>query len=123
MAKPPCGRPAQPRRDDPLAELLTALRQARAAGASFDEAFASTAGDSPEGFARAYFRREAIWNAWVPFLTSATALWMGITLLALLAIRRRRERDASLRAIWAAEEAARHVEALPNPEDDSRRWN
>ncbi|MFI5143064.1 MAG: hypothetical protein ACHQQS_03290 [Thermoanaerobaculales bacterium] len=94
-----------------------------AAGASFDEAFASTAGDAPEGFARAYFRREAIWNAWVPFLTSATALWMGITLLALLAIRRRRERDASLRAGWAAEEAARHVEVSPNPEDDSRHWN
>lgn len=94
-----------------------------ASGASFDEAFASTTGESPETFARGYFRREAIWNTWVPFLTSATALWMGTTLLALLAIKRRRARDAAMREMWADEERLRLAAVPPPAGDDPTRWN
>jgi hypothetical protein len=93
------------------------------AGKDFETAFRAVDGESPAAFARAYFRREALWNTWVPFLTSATALWMAITLLALLAIKRRRTRDAELRAAWAAEDPGRQLEPPRPPEDDPRRWN
>ena len=93
-------------------------------GADFDDAFASAAGESVGAFARGYFRRETSWTRWVPFVTSSTALWMAITALALLAIKRRRERDARLRDGWALEERSRAAADLPpRPEDDPAHWN
>jgi|WetSurMetagenome_2_1015567.scaffolds.fasta_scaffold32306_3 hypothetical protein len=98
-----------------------------AAGEPFAEAFRRATGAPLAVAESAFFRREAIWGTWVPFLTSSTALWIGITVLALLAIRGRRRRDAELRERWALEEAA----AAPRParrddgegEGDPRRWN
>jgi hypothetical protein len=105
-----------------------------ARGAAFDDAFGSVTGGSPGEFAGGYFRREAMWTTWVPFLTSTTVLWMGITLLALLAIRRRRDRDAAQREAWALEEhpvrsgsGAADVKNGGGEDDggadDPRRWN
>jgi hypothetical protein len=49
---------------------------------------------------------------------------MAITLLALFAIRRRRERDAALREAWAEEERRNAaVEAQAARDNDPRRWN
>ncbi|MEP0773585.1 MAG: hypothetical protein HRF46_04390 [Acidobacteriota bacterium] len=84
-----------------VARLLARL----AAGDDLPDAFRAVTGVSLASFERRFFRTDAFWTTWVPFLTSSAALWMGITLLALLAIRRRRQRDAQLRARWAAEEA------------------
>lgn len=84
-----------------VARLLARL----AAGDDLHDAFRAVTGTSLASFERRFFRSDAFWTTWVPFLTSSAALWMGITLLALLAIRRRRQRDAQLRARWAAEEA------------------
>jgi len=93
-------------------------------GIEFDEAFEAAVGESPGEFARVYFRREAFWGSWVPFLTSSTVLWMAITLLALVAIRRRRERDAALREAWSLEETLRQAEDEARAgEDDPHRWN
>jgi len=96
-------------------------------GGDFESAFESATGESADGFARAYFRREALWSAWVPFLTSSTVLWMAITLLALVAIRKRRERDARLREVWALEELrgrTAHGESEESEDgDDPTRWN
>ncbi len=106
--------------DTAVARILS--RTAR--GADFEAAFEATTGESPGEFARAYFRREALWTTWVPFLTSSTVLWMAITLLALVAIRRRRERDAAQRDAWALEEHAREPEREESTgEDDPSRWN
>jgi hypothetical protein len=70
----------------------------------FEEAFLRSAGES---FARAehrFFVRDAFWHTWVPFLTSSGALWAAITILALVAIRRRRARSAAMLERWEAEE-------------------
>ncbi len=93
-------------------------------GAAFDDAFEAATGETLEGFARGYFRRETFWTTWVPFVTSSTVLWMAITTLALLAIKRRRERDALVREGWALEERERAAgEAARRPDDDPAQWN
>jgi Peptidase MA superfamily len=95
-----------------------------ARGADFDDAFAAATGESVHAFARAYFRRETFWTTWVPFVTSTTALWMAITVLALLAVKRRRARDAALREGWAVEERGLADRGAPAPsKDDPSRWN
>jgi Peptidase MA superfamily len=110
----------QQRGDDVVRAVLAGVSR----GADFDDAFAAAAGESVGAFARGYFRREALWTRWVPFVTSSTALWMAITALALLAIKRRRERDALLRDGWALEERSRGAaDVSPRPGDDPAHWN
>ena len=98
-----------------------------AAGAPFGAAFRSATGAPLAEAEKAFFRHEALWGTWVPFLTSTTALWFGITALALLAIRRRRRRDAELRERWALEDAVVAAAAMPpeprEDEDDPHRYN
>ena len=104
---------------------------AAASGIPFGEAFRRATGASLAEAERAFFRREALWGTWVPFLTSTTALWFVITALALLAIRRRRRRDAELRERWALEDAVVAAAAMPpevasgaeSDEDDPHRYN
>jgi hypothetical protein len=79
----------------------------------FDAAFREATGESLAAAEAAFWRRQTLWHRWVPFVTSSTALWIGVTLLALWAIRRRRERDARLAERWAREEAW----AEPRPAD------
>ena len=84
-------------------------------GERFDEAFLRVTGTTPDAVARQFFSRELFWSTWVPFLTSSGALWMGITLLALYAIRRRRQKDAELRARWAEEDGVPITPPPPSP--------
>ena len=44
------------------------------------------------------------WYRWIPLLTSSFTLWAGIVLLALVAFRRRRQRDAEISARWDLED-------------------
>lgn len=83
-------------------DLLARVRR----GAPFDEAFRSTVGRTPDEAAHAFWEGEVFWYRWVPVLTSSATLWIAITLLALVAIRRRRQRDAAQVARWDAEEEA-----------------
>jgi hypothetical protein len=76
-----------------------------AGGQPFDAAFLRATGTPLASTARGFFLRDPLWNTWVPLITSSTGLWMAITLLAIWAIRRRRQRDAEARARWEAEEA------------------
>jgi hypothetical protein len=82
-----------------------------ARGQSFEEAFRSTTGESLADAERSFWRRQTFWHRWVPALTSSFALWMFVTVLALLAIARRRSRDAALRQLW--EEEDRRLAAIP----------
>jgi hypothetical protein len=77
-----------------------------AAGRPFPEAFAAATGEPLSGFEAAFWRRFRFLYRWVPFLTSGSALWLVVTGLAVLAIARRRARDAELRRRWAEEERA-----------------
>jgi hypothetical protein len=112
---------------DSAARTLAAV----ATGSSFAQAFGTATGVPLAEAERSFFRREALWGAWVPFLTSTTALWFAITALALLAIRARRRRDAELRDRWALEDAVVAAAAIPpGPAapteaegDDPRRYN
>lgn len=102
---------------DAVAVLLGQVRR----GETFEAAFLRTAGRPLDRFEADFFGDEVFWRTWVPFLSSTAALWMLITGLALVAIWRRRQRDAELRARWAEEET---VAAEPLPlEDDPKRWN
>jgi hypothetical protein len=100
-----------------------------ARGVPFRDALERATGHSSAEIQRAFFEREALWDTWVPFLTSSTALWMAITLLAVWAIRRRRLRDAEARARAEAEEAmldhawADELERMRIEHDDPRRYN
>ncbi len=79
-----------------VARLLAGI----ARGEDLPAAFRFATGTSLASFERRFFRTDAFWTTWVPFLTSSGALWTAITMLALLAIRRRRQRDAEQRARW-----------------------
>jgi hypothetical protein len=74
-----------------------------AAGAPFPEAFEDGAGTNLAAAEADFWRRHSL-QRWLPLATSSTTLWLGITLLALYAVTRRRRRDAALRARWDQEE-------------------
>jgi hypothetical protein len=76
----------------------------RAAGASFGGAFSETTGISLAEAERSFWRRLGFWYRWLPILSSSSTLWILITVLALLAFRRRRERDRALAEKWEREE-------------------
>jgi hypothetical protein len=106
--------------DSAVARILAAVSR----GSDFDGAFEVATGEALAEFARSYFRRETLWNSWIPFVSSSTVLWMAITLLALLAVKRRRERDVAMREAWAEEERARiRQEVARRLEDDPAHWN
>jgi len=82
-------------------EILAGL----ARGRGVDEAFRTATGESLHAAQAAFWRRTTIWHRWVPLLTSSTVLWIGVTLLVLWAVRRRRARSAAIEERWAREEA------------------
>ena len=51
-----------------------------------------------------FWNRQRVWTTWIPVLFSQDTLWMVITLLAVLAILRRRKRNAEMRKRWEQEE-------------------
>jgi hypothetical protein len=73
-------------------------------GATFEEAFLQSTGRALKLVERDFFRRLTVTNRWIPFFTSSLALWLGITFLALWAMRRRRARNAAMRELWELEE-------------------
>jgi hypothetical protein len=89
--------------EDTAARLLARV----AVGVPFAAAFRETTGRTLEAAEAAFWRRQDLWSRWVPLVTSSATLWIGVTLLALYAIRRRRQRDAALFARWQAEELVR----------------
>jgi len=74
-------------------------------GVPFDQAVRRTTGRDVATLEESFWRRHSFTYRWVPFLTSSLTLWIGITLLAVYAFRRRRQRDAEIRARWELEEA------------------
>jgi len=85
---------------------------------SFDEAFYRATGDSLMHAEQIFFEKEAFWTTWVPFLTSTGALWMAITILALIAIHRRRVRSRQMLEAWEEEDGPETFERF-QPTDPS----
>jgi hypothetical protein len=94
---------------DAIPEIFGRLRD----GGEFEDAFAAVIGSSPASELRSFWRRSRFWYRWVPVISSSTVLWIAITLLALLAIRRRRQRDREMLEQWEVEESRR---LLPSDE-------
>lgn len=70
----------------------------------FEEAFRRVTGESLESAENEFWRKQFFWYRWVPIITSSATLWLAITVLALVAIRRRRQKDAALQRMWDEEE-------------------
>ena len=90
---------------------------------SFDEAFRRATGERLADAEQIFFEKDVFWTTWLPFLTSTGALWMAITILALVAIRRRRVRSQQMLEAWDEEEeiaAERQILLSTNrdPDDD-----
>jgi hypothetical protein len=77
-----------------------------AADLTFETAFRRATGDSLPRAEEIFFEDEAFWTTWVPFLTSTGALWMAITILALVAFQHHRARRRARLEAWEREEAA-----------------
>ena len=72
----------------------------------FDRAVATVAGQ-PLGIAEAgFWERQRVWTVWMPMVTSGEAFWLGVILLAALAVWRRRRHSAGIRRTWDEEEHA-----------------
>lgn len=84
------------------AEILAGLR----AGAPFDDVFERVMGRDLRSFEVAVWKRYTFWHRWVPIVAGSGTLWLGITLLALVAFWRRRRKTAEKMSRWEAEEAA-----------------
>ena len=82
------------------AQILTRVGR----GAPFDAAFADVAGITPAAAESEFWQRQRIWTNWLPIITSATTLWMAVTLLAILAIYRRRRRNLEIEKQWGKDE-------------------
>jgi len=73
-------------------------------GASFETAFTNVTGQSPSAAEEEFWNQQRVWTTWIPVLFSQETLWMVVTLLAILAIHRRRKRNAQIRKQWEEEE-------------------
>lgn len=93
-----------------------------AAGLPFEEAFRRATGETLAEAEEAFSDRRNLWYRWIPALTSSLALWIFVTLLALWARRRRRERTAALHAKWEAEERAAREPREPAAEEPPSGW-
>ena len=73
-------------------------------GAPFDAAFADVAGMTPAAAESEFWQHQRIWTNWVPVITSTATVWMAVTLLAILAIYRRRQRNIEIAKQWEKDE-------------------
>jgi hypothetical protein len=89
-------------RHGPAASARILTRVGR--GAPFDTAFADVAGITPAAAESEFWQRQRIWTNWLPIITSTTTLWMAVTLLAILAIYRRRRRNLEIAKQWEKDE-------------------
>jgi hypothetical protein len=101
--------------------LIADLRQRRGAdapgaivrlvsrGIPFPRAFEMHTGETPEAAAARVWRRYQEWTSWIPVVTGASALWiaiLGLSVIAFVASRFRRRRR---REVWDDEEFERRL--------------
>jgi hypothetical protein len=73
-------------------------------GVPFEAAFAEVAGVTLRQAESDFWQNQRIWTTWVPIVTSSTTLWKMVTIIAIMAIRRRRQKDAEMRRKWDEED-------------------
>ena len=75
-------------------------------GAGFDAAVVQVTGRPMSGVEREFWDRQRVWTVWVPLFTSGDVLWLGVIVLAAIAVWHRRRRAAEIRRRWDDEEKA-----------------
>ena len=75
-------------------------------GEGFEQALYGITGATSTGVVRAFWTRHRTWERWIDFVGRPFALWSFVTLLALVAIWKARQRRAEKRRRWEAEEQA-----------------
>ena len=76
-----------------------------ARGESFEDAFHRSTGVTLDDATALFYSRQNLWNLWIPALTSGATLWTAVTLLALWAAKKRRDRSNRIREGWEEEDA------------------
>lgn len=76
------------------------------AGVPFDRAVATVAGRPLGAVQDGFWNRQRVWTVWMPLVTSGEAFWLGVIVLAALAVWRRRRHSAKIRRRWEEEERA-----------------
>ena len=84
----------------------------------FEDAFRQVTGETLEVAENKFWRRQSFWYRWVPIISSSATLWLVITALALVAMARRRQKDAALRRKWEEEERFLASDD-PDPQEES----
>jgi hypothetical protein len=84
-----------------------------AGGIAFARAFQDVTGGTPDAAAALAWAGYRRWTAWVPAVTSASAAWTLILLLAVLAFAVQRRRRARRRRQWDEEERPTPIAAPP----------
>lgn len=72
-------------------------------GASFESAYMDATGQSAADAQSEFWNRQRVWTTWMPILFSQETLWMAVTVLAILAIRKRRQKNAEIKKRWEEE--------------------
>jgi hypothetical protein len=85
------------------ADILMRVRR----GVPFDTAFTDATGKTVPGEEADFWERQRIWTMWFPIITSSTTLWLVVTLIALLAIQRRRRKNVEIEKKWEEEDKGR----------------
>jgi hypothetical protein len=83
-------------------------------GVSFDEAFLLETSETPDRAAERAWAAYRRWTAWVPAVTSPSAAWTAILILACAAFIAQRRRRARRRRAWDEEEARREPVSEPD---------
>jgi hypothetical protein len=92
-------------RDGPttVAAILAAVN----AGSSFTEAYLAVTGSTLEEAEKDFWGRHTFLYRWIPILGSSATLWSVITVLALIAFKRRRSKDLAIEERWEQEDQLR----------------
>jgi hypothetical protein len=93
-----------------------------ARGLSFEDAFRTATGVSLAEAEESFWGSQTFWYRWVPVLTSSVTLWLLVTMLALWAIRRRRQRDAAIRRMWEEDEERLRLAAEAREGGEAGPW-
>jgi hypothetical protein len=97
---------------DSAAAILSGI----ALGIPFPEAFHRAIGVSLEQAESYFWEYHSIWYRWVPILSSSMVLWVAISLLAVVAFKRRRALDAAQVQQWEEQDGRFEEEAgSPSP--------
>jgi MYXO-CTERM domain-containing protein len=83
-----------------------AILRELATGTAFDVAVTKVTGQPMSGVEREFWDRQRVWTVWFSLFTSGDILWLGLIVLAAIAVWRRRKRAAEIRRRWDDEEKA-----------------